>query len=600
MFHYDSLRTGATPARGPSNPTLMWSYMTGAAVYASPAVSDGLVFIPSWDGSLYVIDENSGLLKWSYNTGAPIFSSLAVSAGTVFLASRNGVLYAFNEQSGSIIWSYGNLNYPITSSPLVANGKVFFGNWCRAALCNPAGHFVALDAGTGTLLWTAPTVASSAVVSSPSIENGHVFFGEDDGTVVSLNETTGKALWSVVPSGTVLIRTAPAVANGMLLVGTGNGFVALDESSGVTRWTFNTSGANSTSATVSNGIVYFGTGKGRVQALNATTGASKWSSSVSTPAGISSSPALSLGSGVLYLGANDNYLYALNATNGNRLWRYSTSAPIFSSPAIADGRAFFGSLDNSVYAIGPVVPKLQVSISGNPSSLRSGGISILTTTISNGTAPVSGATLVFSSTGGGSFTQPVMTSPGVYISNFTAPQVASLTNALVTVTANDAGFIGNSGQTSIAINPLPNLTVTATPRPITVSPGGNIVFEIKVSNGTELISGATINITSSGGGSFSTPVDKGNGNYTAMFNAPIQNSSPTITIRATKLGFVFGQSEVTVVISGTPDLTSITVAGMPLVILLAGFVVIAVLLIVAVAHNRKGDRSQQYDQRPAY
>src|SRR2546425_1210659 len=105
MFHYDSLRTGTTLARGPANPSLMWSYLTGSSVYASPAVSDGLVFIPSWDGTLYVIDENTGQLKWSFNTGAPIFSSPAVSTGTVFLASRNGVLYALNEQSGSVVRS---------------------------------------------------------------------------------------------------------------------------------------------------------------------------------------------------------------------------------------------------------------------------------------------------------------------------------------------------------------------------------------------------------------------------------------------------------------------------------------------------------------
>ena len=594
MFHYDSLRTGTTLARGPANPSLMWSYLTGSSVYASPAVSDGLVFIPSWDGTLYVIDENTGQLKWSFNTGAPIFSSPAVSTGTVFLASRNGVLYALNEQSGSVIWSHPTPNYPITSSPLVADGKVFFGNWCGGMLCNPAGHFVALDSATGTILWLAATVPSAAVVSSPSIDNGHVFFGEDDGTVVSLNETTGKAVWSVVPSGNVFVRTAPAVANGMLFFGTGKNFVALDELTGATRWTFKTGGVNATSAAVSNGIVYFGTGDGRVLALNATTGASKWPSPGTTTAGVSSSPALSLGSGVLYVGSNDHYLYALNATNGNRLWRYSTSAPVFSSPAVADGRVFFGSLDNSVYALGPVVPQLQVSISPSESILRSGEISTLTTTVSNASAPVSGATLALASSGG-TFTQPVMTMPGVYVSNFTAPSVTSSTTTLITVTANKSGFTGNSGQTSITVNPLPTLTVAVTPRPTTIPPGGNIVLDIKVLNGTESVPGATINITSSGGGGFSTPVDKGNGNYTAMFNAPTQNSSPTITIQATKPGFVAGQNQVTVVISGVPDLTSIKVGGIPLIIFLASFILIAVIMIVAVAQRRKNDRSQHYN-----
>src|SRR2546427_10526685 len=117
----------------------MWSYLTGSSVYASPAVSDGLVFIPSWDGTLYVIDENTGQVKWSFNTGAPIFSSPAVSTGTVFLALRNGVLYALNEESGSVIWSHPRPNYRITSSPIVADCKVFFVNWYRGGLLNTDG-----------------------------------------------------------------------------------------------------------------------------------------------------------------------------------------------------------------------------------------------------------------------------------------------------------------------------------------------------------------------------------------------------------------------------------------------------------------------------
>src|SRR2546421_10880891 len=237
---------------------------------------------------------------------------------------------------------------------------------------------------------------------------------------------------------------------------------------------------------------------------------------------------------------------------------------------------------------------LEKKISPSESILRSGEISTLTTTVSNASAPVSGATLALASSGG-TFTQPVMTMPGVYVSNFTAPSVTSSTTTLITVTANKSGFSGNSGQTSITVNPLPTLTVAVTPRPTTISPGGNIVLDIKVLNGTESVSGATINITSSGGGGFSTPVDKGNGNYTAMFNAPTQNSSPTITIQATKPGFVAGQNQVTVVISGVPDLTSIKVGGIPLIIFLASFILIAVIMIVAVAQRRKNDRSQHYN-----
>lgn len=125
MFHYDSLRLGATLASAPGTGTLMWSYPTGAPVYASPAVSDGMVFIASYDtsGTVYAIDEYSGQLRWTFPTGTPIFSSPAVSNGVVYVGSRNGLMYALSEQTGSQIWGIGNPSFAITSSPVVVGGR---------------------------------------------------------------------------------------------------------------------------------------------------------------------------------------------------------------------------------------------------------------------------------------------------------------------------------------------------------------------------------------------------------------------------------------------------------------------------------------------
>jgi PQQ enzyme-like repeat protein len=90
MFRADSLREGLSLTTAPTSPTLMWTKVTGAAVYASPVVSDGMVFIPSWDGSLYALDEYSGQLKWTFTTSGNIYSSPAVVSGIVYLASRDG------------------------------------------------------------------------------------------------------------------------------------------------------------------------------------------------------------------------------------------------------------------------------------------------------------------------------------------------------------------------------------------------------------------------------------------------------------------------------------------------------------------------------
>src|SRR3989442_1119452 len=503
MFHYDQFRSGATLASAPGTANQMWRFATGSFVYSSPAVSDGLVFVNSYDTNVYAIDEYSGQQKWSFYTGSVIFSSPAVANGMVYVASRNGgILYALNEQTGSEVWGRGYLNYFIAASPAGADGKVFYSSWCSAS-CFQNGQFVALDASTGAVVWANATLPSSSVSSSPAVHNGRVFFGLDDGSVTALNETTGKAIWRVVPGGAVTIRNAPAIAYGRVYVGTATKFFALDEITGATDWSFNTGNSNSTSAAVSNGVVYFGTGKGNVYAVNATTGVQKWVAT--TGASVSSSPALSLGSNMVLAGSNDHYLYALNATSGVRLWRYLTSAPIWSSPAVADGRVFFGSNDYNVYALGVVAPKLQATVFPSVTSLKPGQISTLTITVTNGSAPQIGVTLALTSSAGGGFTQPVPGSPGLYYSNFTAPLVSSTTGTIIQVVASETGFLSGSAQTTITVNPFPPLTVATAASPTSITPGGEIVLEIRVTNGTSPVMGATILLSSSAGGAFSAP-----------------------------------------------------------------------------------------------
>jgi outer membrane protein assembly factor BamB len=594
MFHYDQFRSGATLASAPGSANQMWRFATGSFVYSSPAVSDGLVFVNSYDTYVYAIDEYSGQQKWSFYTGSVIFSSPAVANGVVYVASRNGgILYALNEQTGSEIWGRGYANYFIASSPAVADGTVFYGSWC-AASCFQNGQFVALDASTGAVVWANATLPSAPVASSPAVDNGRVFFGLDDGSVVALNETTGKAIWSVVPGGVVTIRNAPAIANGRVYIGSANRFFALNEMTGATAWSFNTGNTNTTSAAVSNGVVYFGTGSGRVYAVNATTGAQKWVAT--TGAAVSSSPALSLGSNVILVGSNDHYLYALNATSGVRLWRYVTGAAIWSSPAIADGRAFFGSNDYNVYALGVVAPRLQATVFPSTTSLKPGQISTLTITVTNGSAPQTGVTLALTSSAGGGFTQPVPGSPGLYYSNFTAPLVSSTTSTIIQVVASEGGFLSGSAQTSITVNPFPPLTVVAAPTPTSITPGGEIVLMIRVTNGTIPVTGATIFLSTSAGGSFTSPMDGGNGNYTAVYSTPLQASSPTVMIQASKPGFSSGQDTVTVTVNGIPNLTNLKVSGIPFIYLIAGGFLLFLVVLIALVSRRKTVPSSPYYQ----
>lgn len=584
MFHHDSQRTGATLASAPSSPTLMWSYDTGATVYSSPAVASGTVYIATYDwatntGSLYAIDEYSGSQKWVFSTGAPIYASPAVSNGIVYITSRDSFLYAIDEQTGQQRWRVPNIR-PVTSSPVVANGRVFYGTWFASFWA----QFVAVDANSGTVLWWYP--ADDTIISSPSVHNGLVFFGQNNGFVVALNETSGSEVWKTQTGGNAVIATAPAIADGRVYVGTENKFTALDETTGATLWTFNTQGNNASSGAVNSGIVYFGTGKGYVRALNAATGLEVWSYNVGSV--VSSSPALALGSNTLVVGSHDGNIYALNMTDGALLWSYQTGSVVSSSPAVADGRIFVGSQDHKVYGLGPIAPSLQVSITASESFLKPGEISTLTVTITNGTDPQSGASLSLASTAGGGFTTPIEQVPGTYQSNYTAPLITQLIDTSITVRASKSGYLDDTASVIITLTPFPPLTVSVTPRPASVTPGSDILLLISVSNGTEPVSGASVFLSAGGEGSFRDLVDGSDGNYTAVYVTGLQNSSPTLVIQASKTGFSTGQAQVTVSVSGLPDLNSLKIVGIPL-FLVIGLFLVAFVVLVAIVAKRKGE-----------
>jgi outer membrane protein assembly factor BamB len=105
-------------------------------------------------------------------------------------------------------------------------------------------------------------------------------------------------------------------------------------------------------------VVYIGSEDDKVYAVNASTGAVKWSYTTGVPIG--SSPAVA--NGVIYIGSYDDNLYALDTGSGAVLWTATTGNFVESSPAVANGFVYVGSIDSSIYAyslgvvLGPMRP----------------------------------------------------------------------------------------------------------------------------------------------------------------------------------------------------------------------------------------------------
>jgi outer membrane protein assembly factor BamB len=220
--------------------------------------------------------------------------------------------------------------------------------------------------------------AGAAILSSPAVSGGLVYFGSNDHNVYAIDERTGALRWKFATKGRV--TSSPAIADGLVYVGSFDGkFYALDAASGALRWQFATEGERRfaarhlhgaqpatevmpdpfdvflSSPALAAGVVYFGSGDGNVYALEAASGALKWK--FKTGNVVHASPAVA--GGVVYVGSWDSYFYALDAAGGALKWKFKTGEDpdinnqvgIQSSAVVADGLVYFGCRDSNLYAL---------------------------------------------------------------------------------------------------------------------------------------------------------------------------------------------------------------------------------------------------------
>lgn len=152
----------------------------------------------------------------------------------------------------------------------------------------------------------------------------------------------------------VFSQVQPIVVDGLVYVGTSrNNMYALDSDTGETVWRYRAGGGRGEimhSPAVSDGALYFGSTDGHLYALDAQTGGLIWRFGIDY-GGFRSSPAAS--QDTVYIGGTDGFFYALNATDGRLRWRHETDGPILNSPAIDLQRrmVYFGGEDMHAYAL---------------------------------------------------------------------------------------------------------------------------------------------------------------------------------------------------------------------------------------------------------
>ncbi|MET0751397.1 MAG: PQQ-binding-like beta-propeller repeat protein [Solirubrobacterales bacterium] len=240
-------------------------------------------------------------------------------------------------------------------SPIVARGTLYFQD--KDAL------LYALSADKGKVEWKKDIGGLGA--ASPAYSHGVIYAvtlqrapGVDEGEALAMRANDGKLLWRFPLPGRS--ETSPMVVGSNVIVGSESGDIfALDRKTGKPDWQVSTAGAVKGGLALDEGVVYGANYAGEVFALRASSGATVWrsstqGSSLGRGGPVYSTPAVAFGR--VFLGSIDNRVYSFDQDTGELLWSHSTGDWVYAAPAVADTpktdpTVYVGSKDQNFYAL---------------------------------------------------------------------------------------------------------------------------------------------------------------------------------------------------------------------------------------------------------
>jgi outer membrane protein assembly factor BamB len=161
------------------------------------------------------------------------------------------------------------------------------------------------------------------------------------------------------------IKAGPVVVGDLLIVARNDGVVtALDRHSGRERWRFNTGGEILGTPACSGELLVFGSGDGKVYALNRD-GKRRWAFDAGLP--VYGWPLIA--GDTVFIGDNGGRMYALKLADGKPRWTFARADyGIESRPVLWDDLVVFGAWDGYLYAVGRDDGKLRWKVWGPKSS----------------------------------------------------------------------------------------------------------------------------------------------------------------------------------------------------------------------------------------
>ena len=223
IFKVDPLAGGESTSR-----QMMW---LGQApdkghMYAAPAIGeDGTLYVGTWDKHFLAFNTTSPNPIWKAPSGTATFTDkivggALVNGDLVYVGLGDKGLTALNRKTGSEMWTFKDTQYGVWSTPVIADGTLYFGS---------LDHYLyALDAQSGKL--KGKIDLGGAIGATPLIVDTTLYVGTFDNKFYAIsvfNPGAMKIINTFVTEGWVW--STPALQDGVLFFGDLSGYLyALD------------------------------------------------------------------------------------------------------------------------------------------------------------------------------------------------------------------------------------------------------------------------------------------------------------------------------------------------------------------------------------
>ena len=327
-----------------------WSLRADAHFDAALAVAEGRVWTKSLAGDVTCWSPDTGTEIWRARTSPQPSPYNGVAVGQGFVADADAHtrrLQVWNAATGKPVWAMklagapdSPIGWPAIGPDVLVVGEGGAGLYCFA-LTN------------GVLRWS---VGLPKVTVPAALDRQSVFVADGAGGLHCLALADGRSRWRFAASDPFV--SPPAIVPGAVVAVCQNGLVyALDAQTGAPRWSYRLADVRAGSrnrVVVTDGDGVVASLKGRVVRLDLQRGQPKWTVELREP--VMAEPVLGEVNGqtVILVGTMNRRVRCLAAQDGRELWSYEVGAPIrYSTPALINGLVLIGTgpPENGLYCL---------------------------------------------------------------------------------------------------------------------------------------------------------------------------------------------------------------------------------------------------------